>query len=327
MVDSEDRSDERRELESETGLDLEPLLDQLYSEPLAAFIEARKSLTSQLQKADRSADAEAVKTLKKPVVTAWAVNQLALRDDRSHLDALLDAGEEVRKSQAGASAPAAHRDAVTERRRALDKALAVAEDILVEAGHSPTQGSLQRISRSLEAVAAYGRTGACQPAPGRLHDDLEPPGFEVLLELAALEPRLAQTPATKKGKGAKPQKGRGRANRSVQAPQERERRARQRALEKERSTVSKQLERARATSRKLAEARRDAERKVVSQQKLVDKARARLDDLVQAHEEMAKTLAASTQDHRGAELETLEIEKRLARIDAELATPPPGAKS
>ena len=321
-------SKEQNTADAARSAELEPLLDGLFVEPLGEFIEARKRLAKQLESAGLGADATRVKKLKKPVVSAWVVNQLAIGNDACW-DALLDAGENVRRSQAGGSASAEHREAVTGRRRALDLALARAEELLVAAGHAPTPATLQRVSRSLEAIAAYGRTGVCDPVPGRLHEDLEPPGFEVLLELAALEPR----PARKKRSATPPKTTRARSGSKRTSRVEGDgedkasdssdlrvgaRRERVKALERERSAVTKQLDQAKGQSRRAATARREAERRIGSHQKLVDKAQARLEDLQQTLVELSQKLAESTKQHRGAELAALEIEKRLARIDAEL---------
>jgi hypothetical protein len=48
----------------------------LYTLPLDDFIRARNSLAKQLADAGNSEEAQRVKGLRKPNVTAWAVNQL-----------------------------------------------------------------------------------------------------------------------------------------------------------------------------------------------------------------------------------------------------------
>jgi len=51
-------------------------VDELFKLPLAEFIDARNSLAKQLKQSGRTDDANLVKTLAKPSVSAWTVNQL-----------------------------------------------------------------------------------------------------------------------------------------------------------------------------------------------------------------------------------------------------------
>ena len=66
-------------------------VDALFTLPLAEFTAARNALIKQLKKANRDLDAEKVKALAKPSVSAWAVNQLYWRH-RNEFDRLLAAG-------------------------------------------------------------------------------------------------------------------------------------------------------------------------------------------------------------------------------------------
>ena len=313
--------------------DLDPLLDRLYSAALGDFVAVRRQLSSELTEQGDRDGAARVKGLKKPVVSAWVVNQLALRGG-AEWESLLDAGEEVRQTQGRSSGSDVHRAAVTQRRRALDRLLDRAEEVLSEAGHAATQGTIQRISRSLETVAVYGRTGACDPAPGRLQADLEPPGFDVLLELATLRPtgtrkETSKATAARSRRDAKGEKITRRAGSGESSPgpsiseadeqAAAKRRARAQALRKERIALAKQVDSVRSQSKTLAKARRDKERRLESKEKTIDKARQRLAELEQAGEELEKSLAESRQAHRQAELSLMELERRLRRIDAELA--------
>ena len=68
------------------------------------------------------------------------------------------------------------------RQTAIDTLLALAADLLKEAGHQPGPDLRQRLLTSLDALAAYG-TGESAPRVGRLVEDVPPPGFAALAGL------------------------------------------------------------------------------------------------------------------------------------------------
>ena len=73
-------------------------LDRLYGLPREEFTGARNALVRELQKAGRKDEAEEVRALKKPSVSAWAVNQLA-RQHPQEVAELVKAGDALRKAQ------------------------------------------------------------------------------------------------------------------------------------------------------------------------------------------------------------------------------------
>src|SRR4051794_31940921 len=76
------------------------IVDELYGAPLGEFIPRRDAAARALRKEKRREEADAVKALRKPALSAWAVNQLA-RSDRESLDALLAAGAALRQARGG----------------------------------------------------------------------------------------------------------------------------------------------------------------------------------------------------------------------------------
>src|SRR5688572_27659984 len=54
--------------------------------------------------------------------------------------------------------------------------------LLRDAGYSPTPDTIHRITTTLEALSAYA-TPSDGPTPGRLTQDIDPPGFESLASL------------------------------------------------------------------------------------------------------------------------------------------------
>jgi hypothetical protein len=133
-----------------------------------------------------------VKSLQKPPVSAWAVNQL-YRRHREAFDRLLAAAREFRKTQA--------RESLESRRDSLRDLSQLAADMLQTAGHNASPDTLRRVGTTLEALSAYlSAPGSSYPMhPGRLTEDVDPPGFDVLAGLVthlpqAKEPKKTEVP-------------------------------------------------------------------------------------------------------------------------------------
>src|SRR5262252_7102618 len=93
-------------------------VDALFKLPLAEFTEARNELAARLKKDGRVDDANLVKALTKPPITAWAVNQLHW-NHRDAFERLLEAGQSVRKAQTSGRGIADIRESLDERGEAL----------------------------------------------------------------------------------------------------------------------------------------------------------------------------------------------------------------
>src|SRR5690606_30726501 len=131
-----------------------------------------------LKRDGRVKEAERVKALAKPSVTAWAVNQLYWTR-REAFERLMASGRRFRQAQASqlAGKGADFRAARDERDQELSRLARVAETLLRDAGHNVTPETSRRIAINLEALSASAeRAGG--PRPGQLSEDLEPPGFE-----------------------------------------------------------------------------------------------------------------------------------------------------
>jgi hypothetical protein len=165
----------------------EEQVDGLFQLPLAEFTAARNALAGRLKKGSHVEEAERVKSLPKPGVPAWVVNQIywAHRDD---FDKLMAAGEEFREAQAAQLDGKAGdiRGALDARREVLSTLSRLADTILRRAEHTPTPDTMRRVTTTLEALSTYGEHLEV-PRAGRLVDDVEPPGFEAL---AALVPQV-----------------------------------------------------------------------------------------------------------------------------------------
>ena len=158
-------------------------IDALFTLSLAEFTSARNTLAARLKKEKRTDEADRVKLLAKPPVSAWAVNQLYW-NHRDEFEQLIATGKRFHSAQASRSAAKAAnmRDSLEERRQSLVELSELATEILQEAGHNPSQDTLRRITTTLEALSAYALLPD-GPTPGRLTQDVDPPSFELLASL------------------------------------------------------------------------------------------------------------------------------------------------
>src|ERR1044071_8334451 len=85
--------------QSDTKGDLGDDVDALFKLPLSEFTGARNELATKLKKAGQADDANIIKTLPKPPVSPWAVNQLYW-NHREAFDRLLETGQQFRNAQA-----------------------------------------------------------------------------------------------------------------------------------------------------------------------------------------------------------------------------------
>src|SRR5678815_2995640 len=127
---------------------LDDEIDDLFKLPVAEFTNARNALSARLKKEGRANDAERVKLLAKPSVSAWAVNQLYW-DHRDAFDQLIATGKGFRHG------PTSRRESLDARRDALVELSELATERLRDAGHNPSQDTIRRVTTTLEALSAY----------------------------------------------------------------------------------------------------------------------------------------------------------------------------
>ena len=158
--------------------DLENEVEVLFTLPLAEFTGARNALAARLKKSGRAeekAEAARVKALAKPSVSAWTVNQLYW-NHREEFDQLIALGERFHKAQKSGKV-AEMRTALDARREALTDLSDLATSLLRDSDHSPAPDTIHRITTTLEGISAYA-SRSDGPRPGRLTNDVDPPGFE-----------------------------------------------------------------------------------------------------------------------------------------------------
>jgi hypothetical protein len=270
-------------------------IDDLFQLPLSEFTAARNALASQLKKSGHADEAARIKTLAKPSISAWAVNQLFWRH-RKLFDRLIASGEEFREAQAAQiSGKAADiRKPLEERRKALAELAQAAAVVLKEASHPATPETMRRVTTTLEALSTLANVPDA-PRAGRLTDDVDPPGFETL---AALIPSVG---------GAKSGDGRGAVLRFAPKPPRTAGRKRDTG---EDDHEREQSQKARAAAAKAAV--QAAERNVRDAQRTAEQAEAGL-----------KKAAARLKE---AERTKAELEQQLEQATAELNEARQGAR-
>jgi hypothetical protein len=130
-----------------------------------------------LRRAGKKDQADAVRTLRKPTVSAWAVNQVARRHPQE-ARALVKAGEELRKAQRAAVSgrdPQALRAAQRAHRERLDDLTSVARHELDVGAQTA-----QRVAQTLRA-ASVDKEASKAFLGGALTGDVEPVGFGPML--------------------------------------------------------------------------------------------------------------------------------------------------
>jgi len=180
---------------------LDDEIDDLFRLPLAEFTGARNALAARLKKEGRSNDAERVKLLGKPSVSAWTVNQLYW-NHRDSFDELIATGKRFRPTSRRTGKGADMRDSLDARRVALVQLSELATELLRDAGHNPSPETIHRVTSTLEALSAYALLSD-GPTPGRLTNDVDPPGFESLASLmsgggSVFPPAIKSSSATTK---------------------------------------------------------------------------------------------------------------------------------
>lgn len=164
---------------------LDDEIDGLFRLPLAEFTSARNTLAARLKKEGRPNDADRVKLLTKPPISAWTVNQLYW-NHRKAFDQLMATGKRLRPAQKlrVAGKVAGMRDSLDARREALVHLSELATELLHGAGSNSSPDTLRRITTTLEAMSARALLPD-GPTPGRLTQDLDPPSFDSLASLLA----------------------------------------------------------------------------------------------------------------------------------------------
>lgn len=235
-------------------------LDRIYSGPLEDFVKARNDLASRLRKEGEAEEAAAVASLKKPSISAWIVNQL-IRHNEVEVRRLIEAGEDLARAQREAVTGKQRADFDASRREEAES-LRRLRAAVKEVAPSASAAVVERAVATLRAGAAT-EEGRQQLRLGRLTEDLEPAGFDVLAGVApasSARPAKAQKQVTKR---AEQQRHRLEEARDLEAKMAEAKELERQATEAER--LAKNLARAAASARQRAEQAADRVRRLQEQ--------------------------------------------------------------
>ena len=264
-------------------------MTELYHGPLEDFIGRRAAIAKSLRTHDPTA-AAAVAKLRKPSVTAWAIDQVAL-DEPTLITELLAAGGDARDIQQAAGDGEVSgellRTASERVRRSVDAVATAAGSVLERAGHPAGEEALRRIRTTLQAAATGAAGERVALWHGTLDSDLEPAGFAGTDVFGADPPELAEALASLTRSRA-PVAG----NRKASPPQEIRHAAGDRAAERRAAELREASRRARA----LAEAKRDRADHLAEAARLAEDEAINAAGAAEAAEEAARALQR-TNDH------------------------------
>jgi hypothetical protein len=166
---------------------------RLYGLPLEEFTPARNALAAELRTAGDQEGSAAVKKLRKPTASAWAVNQL-VRAEPDLVEALLGAGGELRQAhrQAASGRGAAQlRTAAAAERAAVEVLLARAARVL----DRPLAPALVDSMRNSLHAASSDDDARERVRTGTLSTELRPVGLGPIPEAGGRRGRKARTDA------------------------------------------------------------------------------------------------------------------------------------
>jgi hypothetical protein len=272
-------------------------IDRLYQVPLGEFIAARNALAKETGEAG-------IKTLQKPSLPAWAVNQLYWRH-RGVYDEVTARAEDLRATHVATQhgKRADLRGASRDHEAAVDAALKATLSLLGEEGHPITDATRQAIATTLRGLPGD------EPA-GRLTRPLEPRGFDMLAAAAAGGGKVkAAAPAAKAPVVALPA-----------ARGDRKKDAEEKTAERERLAAAREALTAATRATRIAEqAARREEFEAARAARDADKAQQRVKDAEAAVEEAQQALAAAEREAAEAEKSRGTANERVKRAARELA--------
>ena len=268
-------------------MEVDTEIDRLYGLPLDEFVRERDDLAKRLNReGDREAGAR-VKTLRKPTVGAWALNQ-AVRRRRAETDALLATGTRLRAAHADlltGGDPAVLREAMDEERSLTTSLADCAEAIASETGKSGP--ALRERVRSTLHAATVDEEAREELARGRFVREREavglgPFGGDPATAAPARTKRAAKSPAPK-----------------TRAPK------------------GKEAEREAAAERGAAE--REHAARIEEAERLLGEAQAGLEEAQSAHSETVDGLESAREAVRAAEEEERAARKAAREQEREVA--------
>ena len=279
-------------------------IDALFKLPLTDFISARKALAARLKKNGLGSEAEGVKALAKPSISAWTVNQLYWRH-REAFDELIATGQRFHKAQVTGKM-VNMREALDARREALSHLSDLATEVLRDADHNPSLDTLRRIGTTLEALSVT-TSISDRPTLGRLTHDIDPPGFD---SLGSFTPSTGLTKRAAEPPHVSP------AKKAVTASSKTQEAAVETSRQKERQARTNSAKASLQQARKLLTAARAAARSLeVAQKKAEATAKEAAQNKREAEERFKKASATSADATLRAQSIAVELTKATKRLD------------
>jgi hypothetical protein len=132
-------------------------LDELYREHPEEFVAARNELAKEVRAAGDLDEADRIKKLRRPSVSAWLINRTALSSPKP-LEEFAEVGRRLEETQARAlegddDAVAEWRAAAAEEREANAAVVDTAAGLARDAGHSINPRALELVAETLQAAA------------------------------------------------------------------------------------------------------------------------------------------------------------------------------
>jgi hypothetical protein len=317
---------------SETKRKLDDDIDALFRLPLAEFTGARNTLAARLKHSGLHDEAQRVKLLTKPSISAWAVNQLYWMH-REAFDQLIATGKRIHQRQTSrlAGKVADMRESLDARRKALSHLSDLATSLLGDAVHNPTPDTMRRITTTLEALSTYALLPD-GPIPGRLTHDVNPPSLEALASLMSgagtikLTEKQTSITASRKSVSASP-KPQQKATTTVEVRRLEETRQAKIAVAKVSLQDSKRLlidARARAQSLEAAQKKanadaKEAEKRRRDAEERLEKATTASEDAAQRAHSVAREIAEAA---KAVEDTKHTVEKATKELSSLLREPP-----
>lgn len=207
-----------------------PDIAAVYHGSLDGFVDRRTELAQQLRSSDADA-AVAVRKLRKPPVSVWAIDQLAI-ENPDLLTELLAAGTDASEAQQQVAEGVCSSDALLTAsarvREAVAAAVGATTAVLDRAGHADSEATVRRIRTTLQAAVSGSPGVRLALWRGTLDRDLELAGFGAPEGLEDDPPELASVLAPLR-RPASPESGRQASGRTRQPRDLASRRAAERA--------------------------------------------------------------------------------------------------
>ncbi|HEX8706310.1 MAG TPA: hypothetical protein VF815_46170 [Myxococcaceae bacterium] len=171
----------------------------LYALPLDEFTSARNALAQEFKAKGQGQEAQATRQLKRPVVTAWVVNQLAHRTPEK-IEALLNAARNLetahRKALSGFG-PQALKDANRAFQQSLDDLMTEAHKTMETEGRAITSELFRQAEETLRAAALGTAEDRAILSQGMLTQPLQQTGLGAFSPLTLIGPSARARPESR----------------------------------------------------------------------------------------------------------------------------------